>query len=108
MFEPRCLLIVGMALAAVVSDADDDVLRDPTRPVTAVEVTTPARPAARYVVSAIFVGPDRRVAVVNGRTVGLGDRVGGARVVDIAPDRLILAVGGKTLTARLATTKVRR
>jgi hypothetical protein len=38
----------------------------------------------------ILYAPDRRLAIVDGRIVGAGDEVRGARVVDIAPDVVLL------------------
>jgi hypothetical protein len=38
----------------------------------------------------ILYSPDRRLAIINGRIVGPGDDVGGARVVDITPTTVLL------------------
>ena len=77
----------------------DEVLRDPTRPYTAVEQRAAASP--RFVVNAIIVSDDRRVAIVNGRRVGVGSSLSGARVISIEKDQLILEIDGKRVTARL-------
>jgi len=44
-----------------------------------------ARGTVRLSVRSILVGDDRRLALVDGRIVGPGDRVGGAVVMDIGP-----------------------
>ena len=44
-----------------------------------------ARGTVRLRVRSILVGDDRRLALVDGRIVGPGDRVGGAVVMDIGP-----------------------
>jgi hypothetical protein len=41
-------------------------------------------------VSSVLVSGDRRLAVVNGRIVGVGDWVGDVRVVEIAPTEVVL------------------
>ncbi len=67
-------------------------LVDPTRP--------PSRNAAFQAahddkgvslrVSSIVIAAERRVAVINGHAVGVGSRVAGAEVVEIAPDSVRL------------------
>jgi hypothetical protein len=38
----------------------------------------------------ILYGPDRKLAMVDGRIVGVGDVVRGARVVEITPNAVML------------------
>lgn len=85
-------LISGLCLA-------DEALRDPTRPYTAVEARAAGAP--RFVVNAIIVSDDRRVAIVNGRRVGVGSSLSGAQVISIDKDQLVLEINGKRVTARL-------
>jgi len=42
------------------------------------------------VLATILYGPDRKLAIVDGRIVGIGDAVRGARVVDITPNTVML------------------
>ena len=77
----------------------DVPLRDPTRPYKAVEQSAAATP--RFVVNAIIVSADRRVAVVNGRRVAVGGSIDDATVIAIEKDLLVLETGGKRITARL-------
>jgi type II secretory pathway component PulC len=74
-------------------------LRDPTRPYKASAVTTTTSP--RFVVNAIIVSADRRVAIVNGRRVGIGGSIDGATVISIDKDELVLTKDGRRITARL-------
>lgn len=57
----------------------------------------------------IIVSPGRRLAVIDGRAVKIGDRVGGAVVIDIRPYEVRLRRGGKEialpLLSPLATKK---
>jgi hypothetical protein len=42
------------------------------------------------VLGTILYSPDRKLAIVNGRIVGPGDEVNGARIVDITPTTVLL------------------
>ena len=96
--------VLGLAAGSIAAAAD---LRDPTRPDTAVAPTANA-PATRFVVSAIFVSDERRVAIVNGKMVTAGDRIGGATVRAIDAHSVTLRYQNKTIHARLLSTKVRK
>ncbi len=41
----------------------------------------------------ILYSPDRKLAIVDGRIVGVGDEVRGARIVDITPTAVMLRDG---------------
>lgn len=84
----------------------DEVFRDPTRPYTASERSAASSP--RFVVNAIIVSDERRVAIVNGRRVGVGGSLDGATVIAIETDQLILEIGGKRITAGLNEGAMRR
>ena len=84
----------------------DEPVRDPTRPYTAVERSTTSAP--RFVVNAIIVSAERRVAIVNGRRVSVGSLLSGATIIAIEKDKLILEIGGKRITAGLNEGAIRR
>lgn len=75
---------------AVSADTD---FRDPTRPYRASVPVTQA--PQRFVVNAIIVSDDRRVAIVNGKRVGEGQTIAGATVVEIKKDAIKLDVDGR-------------
>lgn len=77
----------------------DVPFRDPTRPYTAAKHATASSP--RFVVNAIIISAERRVAIVNGRRVGVGSSLGGATVIAIEKDQLVLEKNGKRITAGL-------
>lgn len=83
-----CLLVLATAVAA---DPVPDPMRPPDAPVSAV-AGGPAAP----VVSAVFVSGTRRVAVVDGRLVHAGDRVGDCEVAAVDP-RGLTCRGGAVL-----------
>lgn len=99
--KPLTWLVALMLLVAMTSGVAraEEPLRDPTRPYTAAERVRTAAP--RYVVHAIIVSAERRVAIVNGRRVAVGGSIAGATVVAIEKDQLILDLGGKRITAAL-------
>jgi hypothetical protein len=55
----------------------------------------PAVPFPKLQVKGIFYNRKRPYALINGDTVGEGDRVLGVRVVQIQPDRVVLELNGK-------------
>jgi len=91
--------IVLLASATSGSALADGLFRDPTRPYTATERRAAAAP--RFVVSAIIVSNDRRVAIVNGQRVGVGGSVDNATVVSIEKQKLVLETNGKQMTIGL-------
>jgi len=91
------LLLLAMTGPNVVLAGDS--LRDPTRPYSRAVDTREFIPT--FELQAIFRSADRRLAVVNGQRVAVGDRVDGATVVAIGPDSLSLDFRGKHLTTEL-------
>ncbi|MEM9404035.1 MAG: general secretion pathway protein GspB [Pseudomonadota bacterium] len=73
---------------------------DPTRPDN-YRASGPRGGAPVYVVSAIFSSDNRQVAVVNGRLVREGDRIGQVEVVRIDEDRVTLSANQKTRVVAL-------
>lgn len=96
-------LLLTLASAVALADAP---LRDPTRPYTAVEQKVAASP--RFVVNAIIVSSERRVAVVNGQRVAVGGSIDNATVIAIEKDQLVLETSGKRITVRLRGAAARQ
>ncbi len=93
-------IVVGTLLVVVANLClGADLIRDPTRPYTARELTAATSP--RFVVNAIIISPERRVAIVNGRRVSVGDSVGNATVIAIEKEKMILELNGKRVSAGL-------
>jgi hypothetical protein len=84
-------LMAGMAVAADLGD-----LPDPTNPAGGASAGT-----ASSGVQSILISPRGKQAMIHGRTLGVGDRVGEAVIVDIQPFEVILKRGGRETRMRL-------
>ena len=93
------IALAALLMCVTTAGLADELFRDPTRPYTA--RPTYASVPSRFKVNAIIVSDDRRLAIVNGRRVGVGDSVGGATVTAIKKHELTLDVGGEARTLRL-------
>ncbi len=93
------LSVAAIALLVLLPTASANELRDPTRPYSATPRSADA--ATPYQLSAVFVARDRRVAIINGRRVVEGDRIGGATVTAIHDNRVQLNRSGKEVVVRL-------
>jgi MSHA biogenesis protein MshK len=58
-------------------------LVDPTRPPASHSGAAEPAPAEGWQLTSILVSPERRVAVIDGRRLRVGDRLGDAEVVEI-------------------------
>lgn len=98
-------LALILCLLAVSLKSPGESLRDPTRPYTA---TPPARHAdTRFIVSAIFVSGERRIAIVNGQKIKAGDTIDGATVIEVLNDEVRLQYQNAVISTRLASSGLR-
>jgi MSHA biogenesis protein MshK len=94
------------ALLALGAIAQADTLQDPTRPVTAREVVQKTQISGLQL-EAIMGSGARRVAIVNGKVVRAGDRIGGALIEEIGSDSVRYARNGRSETVRIIKTSLR-
>lgn len=100
-------LLIGFALliAVAVASAEELPVRDPMRPFTTVQAVggdaNPAAAGPRFVLTAVLLAAERRVAVVNGEPRLLGDTVAGAKIVAIEANAVRLQEGGNELVIPL-------
>lgn len=87
--------LTAALLSGAVAAGDLDNLPDPTNPGQA----TAGSPSSG--VQSILITPRGKQAVIQGRTVSVGDRVGDALVVDILPYEVVLSRGGRESRMRL-------
>lgn len=99
MRKAATVLSAAMLLCIAGSAVADSDFRDPTRPWRATVAVSEA--PKRFVVNAIIVSDERRVAIVNGKRVGEGQVVAGATVVEITKDAVRIDVDGREQTLQL-------
>lgn len=106
MFKRALLLLL---LPACTLALDAVALDDPMRPPQAVGRTGKAvRAAPGYLLTSTLIARHERRAVVNGKTVRIGDRIAGARVEEIEPTQVRLRRDGSDIVVRLLPTRVKR
>lgn len=95
-------VLSGMPLVTI-------ALEDPTQPPGFVSSAngTGSGQVPAWQVSSILIAKDRRLAVVNGKTVKRGEKVGGARVVSISPTAVRLRNSVETFTVKLLPAQVK-
>jgi MSHA biogenesis protein MshK len=91
-------VIVGVAAA--------DPLFDPMRPANSVDASLAATAAGQIRVEAIVNDGERKIAIVNGRVVREGDRVGDATVESISAGAVRFNRGGRSELISLPTSKL--
>lgn len=94
------------ALLALGATVHAETLRDPTRPVTARAVTQSVQIASLQL-EAIMGSGARRLAIVNGKLVRSGDRVGDALIEEIGIDSIRYTRKGRSETVRIAKDNLR-
>ncbi len=105
---PLCTVLLAAALASTPAFAQQGALPDPTRPPSS--VLSPVSPAGQLAapgvpqVQSILVSTrpgGRRIAVINGKTLRRGDRVGGAVLETIEPTYVVLRRGSQKQILKL-------
>ena len=94
----KALLALMLSCAAAASQAGES--RDPMRPPQR-SAALPAAAAATLVVSALFISPTRRTAIVNGRLVHEGDTLGAFTIVALLGDGIRYQSHGELHEQRL-------
>lgn len=103
------------ALLASLPPLHADALQDPTRPSflsagseAAGTGTGATKTAPSLILNAIRLSPTRRSAMINDRSVKVGERIGDARVVAIDRDGVRLQRGTEQFTLHLLPIKVKQ
>jgi hypothetical protein len=100
------LLLLPLAAAA------QSGLGDPTRPTSLSEpdASLPAVQGPRWRLQSTLVANERRLAVINGRTIAQGGRIDGATLVEVRQDGVTLDAQGERINLRLlpASLNVKR
>jgi len=100
-------ILAGLLMAGA---APAQALKDPTRPPGAqsVKAQKAAPRPLRWTLGSTLVSPQRRTAVINGRVVAVGEKINGARVVEILPAKVRLRRKGRDITLVLLKQDVKR
>lgn len=103
MNERMAKTLMGLLCLSVAMPSVAQALADPTRPPNAAgaPVDVSGSAASSPVLQSILLSPNRRLALIDGRTVQVGDRVGDARVVAIDVDSVKLRGGGGVTVMKL-------
>ena len=102
--NPTRAAAFALLFAAIAGAAQAEVLQDPTRPPSAASVAAPAAASAGPRLQSILVGREaggRRLAVIDGETVRLGEQFHGARVARIGDNEVELVRGSERQVLRL-------
>jgi MSHA biogenesis protein MshK len=87
--------LVGAVVAALVlpttASAQTGALPDPTRPPNMSEAPTASAPAPAGLQAVLIRPQGRSVAVINGQTVAVGDKVGDARLMSLTANEAVLS-----------------
>lgn len=99
----KLLLLLGVVVGSVLA-GPVLALDDPTRPsgFQAPAAEAP-KPQANFSLDSIMIGSGKRLAVINGQMVREGQSLEQARVVKVAPDRVVLSVNGQQRVLRWNT-----
>jgi MSHA biogenesis protein MshK len=73
---------------------------DPTRPASYTPAAAPVA-AGRPRLESVLIAPDRRIAIISGQRVQVGDRIYGAEVVSITESEVVLRSGQASETLAL-------
>jgi len=103
---------LGLGLASVSPARAADVfhgLPDPTRPYSALGGGDGVATGVHgLVLQSVLIAPQRRLAVINGQTLAVGERIGDATVAAIQPHEVVVKRAGGELTLRLVPRYISR
>jgi hypothetical protein len=99
----RLFLVLGLAVGPALAQSG---IGDPTRPTSLSDpddeqVRAAAAQGPRWRLQSTLVADNRRLAVINGRTIAQGGRVDGAKLVEVRPDGVTLEQDGQHIQIRL-------
>ena len=97
------LVLLFTVFYSIVSTAQ---LQDPTRPPDYQVVAKQQKTTQpdNWILSSILISPKRRVAIINGSAVQVGDMVGEVKVISIKPTEVLIQQGNKHIALTLIPT----
>lgn len=106
MIKIALTILTTFMLATVASGVHAELV-DPTSPYWSGGERTSTRRSG-LVLQSTVVSPNRKIAMINGRTYGVGSRIGKLVVTDIQPYRVTLRKSNKVIYLRLLPGSVKR
>jgi hypothetical protein len=102
-----------LALSALIATPalQAETLPDPMRPPAAASSSAihSSRKAIQYYhLSSILISPGHRAAIINGKHVSVGERVGRARVTEIQGNEVTLSIAGKIRKLTLIPLSIKK
>jgi len=99
------LILFFISCQSVIAMAFDD----PTRPPSfrAISSETEKKTSGSFVLSSILISPQRSVAIINGRTVQLGDWLGNFQVHSIDKTSVTLTEDREHITLKLLPSSIK-
>jgi MSHA biogenesis protein MshK len=100
--------LIATLVWLVVPIASADDMSDPMQPLFSGSGGVAQKASgARWVVTGILISPERRLAMINDRLIGIGEKVDGARVRAIRGNGVELDVNGRLIFLKHETDSVR-
>jgi hypothetical protein len=93
--------LAALLLAMTAHSALADRLTDPTRPTDAKAISSGEKVEAGVRLEAILRSEGSHLAIVNGKVVRAGDRIGATRIDEVLADGIRYTRDGRSHTARL-------
>jgi hypothetical protein len=90
----NCLIFKVIFLLLFLGNASYAELHDPTKPPVFSDALEP-NANNEFQLQSIFIGPMRYLAMINGQMVGVGSSIGGARVLAIGKNHVVLLQSGQ-------------
>lgn len=101
--------LVFAVLLVVSGRIHAETLPDPTRPpVEAGEASGETRPSTGPILQSVLISPHRKAAIIDGKTVLLGERFEGGVLVGIGEGEATLRTGGELKTLKLFPAVIKR
>lgn len=99
-----CKLLAAQAAFLLLTYAGavhSEQLPDPTRPPDQIGYAPSQTTSSGPVLQSVLISPQRRVAIISGKTVKVGDKFGGAHVMSISESEVVLRNGKEMQTLKL-------
>lgn len=107
----RSLLVMTLIAFTATPALMAETLADPMRPPSAASpgaVNGSKKAVQYYHLSSILISPGHRSAIINGKRVSVGERIGRARVTEIRGNEVTLSIAGKTRKLTLIPLSIKK